>query len=126
MAFLYSGRSASWIARRWFSILSGENVSTLSRDVERWRLRAEQYRAIADISPRRSMRNAYLAMAEQYDRIADDADCVAPPRRLMVDDCLYYAQQCHELAGKLSSDVERLRLLEVAEQWLVLARRGDT
>jgi hypothetical protein len=101
-------------------------VSIDGRDAERWRLRAEEYRAMGDISTLRSTRGAYLAMAEQCDRIANQADGVPVPRRLKVDDCLGYAEQCEDLARKLSSPKEQERMLLVAEQWRKLAQRGDT
>jgi hypothetical protein len=62
-------------------------MSEDDRDATRWRLRAEQYRTISDISTLRSTRSAYLAMAEQCDLIANQAGGVPPPRRLKVDDC---------------------------------------
>jgi hypothetical protein len=101
-------------------------VSVDGRDAdERWRLRAEEYRTIGDLALLRSTRSAYLAMAEQCDLIAHQADAMPPPRRLKVDDCFDYAERCEELARKLSSDRERERMLRIAEQWRKLALRGD-
>jgi hypothetical protein len=94
------------------------------RDADRWRLRAEEYRTIGDIASLRSTRSAYRAMAEQCERFADQPE-LPPLRRLSMHDCLWYAQQCEELARKLSSIVERERMFRVAEQWRLLAQRGD-
>jgi hypothetical protein len=93
------------------------------RDVDRWRLRAEEYRTIGDIASLRSTRSAYRAMAEQCDRFADQPD-LPPLRRLSVQDCLWYARQCEGLARKLSSAAEREGMQRVAEQWRKLAQCG--
>jgi hypothetical protein len=95
------------------------------RGADRWRLRAEEYRTIGDIASLRSTRSAYRAMAEQCERFADQAD-PPPARRLSLHDCLWYAQQCENLARKLSSIVERERMLRVAEQWRALAQQDET
>jgi hypothetical protein len=94
------------------------------RDAERWRLRAEEYRAIGTSMTLRSTRLSYDAMAEQCERIADQI--VRPaPRHLSAADCLGYAEQCHALARRTAAKTARERLLDIAEQWRKLAKWAD-
>jgi hypothetical protein len=94
------------------------------RDSERWRLRAEEYRAIGASMTAKETQRSYEAMAEQCDRIADQIITPAP-RHLSANDCLAYAEQCDALARRIAAKAARERIIDIAEQRRKLARWGD-
>jgi hypothetical protein len=94
------------------------------RDAERWRLRAEEYRAIGATMTLDATRRSYDAMAEQCESIADQVT-KPQPRHLSAADCLGYAEQCDALARRIGAKAARERVIDVADQWRNLARWGD-
>jgi hypothetical protein len=86
------------------------------RDAERWRLCAEEYRAIGASMTVKETHRPYEAMAEQCDRIADQIITPAP-RHLSANDCLAYAEQCDALARRIAAKAARERIIDIAEQW---------
>jgi hypothetical protein len=94
------------------------------RDAERWRLRAATYRAIGASSLSEETRRSCQAMAEECDRVAQQAT-TPPPRQLSAKDCLGYAEQCDALARRTIAKPIREHFFDIAEQWRKLARWGD-
>jgi hypothetical protein len=100
-------------------------VGTMHKlDSQRWRLRAVEYRALADGMREPSTRLSYEAMADQCEKIAEQVITPAP-RRLTAIDCLGYAEQCEALARQIAQKAGRERVLNLAEQWRKLAAWGD-
>ncbi len=54
----------------------------LSDRSRRWRLKAEEYRMTADITRNEVARQAYLRLAENYERLADRPDPIAEREKL--------------------------------------------
>jgi hypothetical protein len=57
--------------------LAGPGPAIDEEQARRWRLKAEEYRATADICGHDAARDAYLRLAIDYERLADDAETLS-------------------------------------------------
>jgi hypothetical protein len=90
---------------------------------ERWRLRAEEYRAIA-ASMRDPGSSAMIErLAETYDKMATSSETRLRP--LSADLCRARTSACVDFAQRLTTESSRNAIHAVARQWLDAARRHN-
>jgi hypothetical protein len=92
-------------------------------EAERWRLRAEEYRAIAASMRDPGSSSMIERLADTYEKMADTAEKRARP--LTVELCRDRATECIEFARRVTTHASRVAVLGVAQRWLATSRRHN-
>jgi hypothetical protein len=103
--------------------MEGMLISAGLTNPERWRLRAEEYRAIAAGMRDPGSSTMIERLAETYDKMAES--CETRLRPLTVELCRARVHECVEFSRRMTSEASRRALLAVARQWLDRARRHN-
>jgi hypothetical protein len=93
-----------------------------SEDAARWRLKAEEYRVIAEGMVNPQARSAFERMAEDCERMAALTSIPPPPRT--PEECLRLAGVCDDFAELFASRKTRDAILVVGNQWRAIAQDG--
>jgi hypothetical protein len=91
-------------------------------DAERWRLKAEEYRVIADGMVNPQARSAFERMAEDCERMAMLAPVPAGPRS--AEECLRLAEVCDDFAERFASLSAKRAIIAMGKRWRSLAQDG--
>jgi hypothetical protein len=88
--------------------------------VERWRLRAEEYRAVADAMGDPACRKSIEGLAVTFEQMALREE--VRQRALTPDLCKAFADECENFSLRLTTDAGRAAVLKVADRWRKQAR----